>query len=113
MVIPISLHCGHQTRSVMRRIIERVVTVVTTTTWKISWETDTPRPDPSTRSGHRHPADSVSNELPSPDAITQTTASVIEIKEVDPSPIESVTNPKADEPSNKSYPSKIERKSKS
>ena len=24
----------------MRRIIERVVTVVTTTTWKISWEND-------------------------------------------------------------------------
>ena len=24
----------------MRRIIERVVTVVTTTTWKISWEAD-------------------------------------------------------------------------
>lgn len=24
----------------MRRIIERVVTVVTTTTWKISWERD-------------------------------------------------------------------------
>jgi hypothetical protein len=28
----------------MRRIIERVVTVVTTTTWKISWEAD---PHPS------------------------------------------------------------------
>ena len=26
----------------MRRIIERVVTVVTTTTWKISWETEPP-----------------------------------------------------------------------
>ena len=26
----------------MRRIIERVVTVVTTTTWKISWEPDLP-----------------------------------------------------------------------
>lgn len=29
----------------MRRIIERVVTVVTTTTWKISWEADPPQPD--------------------------------------------------------------------
>ena len=28
----------------MRRIIERIVTVVTTTTWKISWEAD---PHPS------------------------------------------------------------------
>jgi hypothetical protein len=28
----------------MRRIIERVVTVVTTTTWKISWEADAPQP---------------------------------------------------------------------
>ena len=89
----------------MRRIIERVVTVVTTTTWKISWETDTPQPD--------HPADSVSSDLPSPDAITQTTAPVIEIKEVHPSPIESETAPKADEPPNESYPVKTERKSKS
>jgi len=29
----------------MRRIIEKVVTVVTTTTWKISWEPDTSPPD--------------------------------------------------------------------
>ena len=28
----------------MRRIIERIVTVVTTTTWKISWEADPPQP---------------------------------------------------------------------
>ena len=31
----------------MRRIIERVVTVVTTTTWKISWEADPPQPGPT------------------------------------------------------------------
>ena len=30
----------------MRRIIERVVTVVTTTTWTISWQDDQPFPDP-------------------------------------------------------------------
>ena len=30
----------------MRRIIERVVTIVTTTTWKISWEADPPQPGP-------------------------------------------------------------------
>ena len=31
----------------MRRIIERVVTIVTTTTWKISWEADPPQADPA------------------------------------------------------------------
>lgn len=30
----------------MRRIIERVVTVVTTTTWTISWQADTSPGDP-------------------------------------------------------------------
>lgn len=34
----------------MRRIIERVVTVVTTTTWKISWEADPPQPDTAEKS---------------------------------------------------------------
>jgi hypothetical protein len=32
----------------MRRIIERIVTVVTTTTWKISWEAEPPQDDPAT-----------------------------------------------------------------
>lgn len=40
----------------MRRIIERVVTVVTTTMWKISWEADSSQP--------YNPVDTVSNELP-------------------------------------------------
>jgi hypothetical protein len=31
----------------MRRIIERVVTVVTTTTWKISWEAEPSSPGPA------------------------------------------------------------------
>jgi hypothetical protein len=31
----------------MRRIIERVVTVVTTTTWKISWEAEPSPPSPA------------------------------------------------------------------
>ena len=61
----------------MRRIIERVVTIVTTTTWKISWEPDSPHPDPAT--------DSVSGELPipkiSPSASTHPTVS--ETKEAD------------------------------
>ena len=48
----------------MRRIIERVVTVVTTTTWKISWETDPPDSD--------HLVDPVSNDLTSPDISSET-----------------------------------------
>ena len=40
----------------MRRIIERVVTVVTTTTWTISWEND---PSPA-----QQEADPVALELP-------------------------------------------------
>ena len=88
----------------MRRIIERVVTVVTTTTWKISWETDTPQPD--------HTADSVSNELPSLDALTPWAITAIETKEVHPSSIESEPASKADEPPHPSYPPKKERKSK-
>ena len=43
----------------MRRIIERVVTVVTTTTWKISWE-----------------ADPVTGALSSPGAVPKTTESI-------------------------------------
>lgn len=30
----------------MRRVIERVVTVVTTTTWTISWQDDLSHPEP-------------------------------------------------------------------
>jgi hypothetical protein len=63
----------------MRRIIERVVTVVTTTTWKISWEAD---PSPS------HPiAGSVSEDLPHLEILPESTPpgpTVIETKEVDP-----------------------------
>ena len=40
----------------MRRIIERVVTVVTTTTWTISWENDPSSAQPE--------ADTVALELP-------------------------------------------------
>ncbi len=89
----------------MRRIIERVVTVMTTTTWKISWEPDTLQPDSSSASA--------SNDLTSPDAIPQTTRSANKAKEVHSKPIESETNPKTDEPSNETYPSETERKSKS
>ena len=62
----------------MRRIIERIVTVVTTTTWKISWETD-PRPS-------QPKVDPVSEELPSLEILSESTApghTTIETKEVD------------------------------
>jgi len=66
----------------MRRIIERIVTVVTTTTWKISWEADPPQPGTPLRTS---PAgESVS--LPSSDRETQQITSprptAAEIKEV-------------------------------
>ncbi len=62
----------------MRRIIERTVTVVTTTTWKISWELDTP-PSSSERDPV-HSAGSNTDALPA----AQTALLVNETKEVDP-----------------------------
>ena len=57
----------------MRRIIERVVTGVTTTTWKISWEADPPHAEP------------VSLALPGPEVLLQETRPIVsEIKEVHP-----------------------------
>jgi hypothetical protein len=69
----------------MRRIIERVITVVTTTTWKISWEAESPPPD----------SDSI--ELPNPHAsqgtpIEPTTGNA---KEVDGSKNSHETNRKS------------------
>jgi hypothetical protein len=48
----------------MRRIIEKVVTVVTTTTWKISWEADTPPAD--------HPIDTDLADPSIPEHLTPT-----------------------------------------
>lgn len=59
----------------MRRIIERVVTVVTTTTWTISWKDD-PLPADG-NSNPAAPADSTPAAAPS-------LPSVIEAKEVHP-----------------------------
>ena len=58
----------------MRRIIERIVTVVTTTTWKISWEADPPASMPA--------VDPVFEDLPLPEA-TPPDPTVFEPKEVD------------------------------
>ena len=63
----------------MRRTIQRIVTVETTTTWKISWEAD---PNPS------HPKnDPASDELAAREILSESTPpgpTVIETKEVDP-----------------------------
>jgi hypothetical protein len=85
----------------MRRIIERVVTVVTTTTWTITLQDDALHPDPQTGSD----ADSI----PKPEVL-----SVIEIKEADPPESKTETDPMADEPPQDPYPhySKIERNEK-
>jgi hypothetical protein len=90
----------------MRRIIERIVTVVTTTTWKISWETE---PHPS-----QPKADPVSEELPHLEMLPEPTPpdpTVIEAKEVEPRQTRNVLDPPAeglpDDPN--SYPYK-ERK---
>jgi hypothetical protein len=61
----------------MRRIIERIVTIVTTTTWKISWEAGPLQSSPA--------ANTVSLESPSPE-IMQSTAphpTTVAAKEVD------------------------------
>ena len=50
----------------MRRIIERVVTVVTTTTWKISWEDDPLHAQPM--------ADPIPDELSDPEVLSEITA---------------------------------------
>jgi hypothetical protein len=75
----------------MRRIIERVVTVVTTTTWKISWEAE---PDPS-----QTQTDPVSGELPPLESLPESTPTgptVIKTKEVDPPETQNVRNPPAE-----------------
>jgi len=94
----------------MRRIIERVVTVVTTTTWKISWEADSPQTEAA-----------LSKDLPSLDSLsetlydTQISSDEIETKEVQPPErVEQSTDQNVEEPLNESYPyqTKIERKTK-
>lgn len=70
----------------MRRIIERVVTVVTTTTWKISWEADSPEP--------------VSEELAQLEILPESTPpgpTVIQAKEVQPPKTQDVPHPPAEE----------------
>lgn len=87
----------------MRRIIERVVTVVTTTTWTISWKDDPLPTEPE--------ADTAPSADASPEAVQSTplTPPVIEIEEADRTE-ETATDSPADVPPIKSHSSKIERK---
>ena len=61
----------------MRRIIERKVTVVTTTTWTISWQDDPPHS--SSEVDPVHPMVANTEDFPA----AQNASSVIEAKEVD------------------------------
>jgi hypothetical protein len=69
----------------MRRIIERVVTVVTTTTWTITWQDDALHSD--------HQTGSDADNIPKPEVL-----SVVEIKEADPHESKIETNSTADVP---------------
>ncbi|HKY55175.1 MAG TPA: hypothetical protein VJM08_12750 [Anaerolineales bacterium] len=84
----------------MRRIIERVVTVVTTTTWTITWQDDTPRPDlQAGPASEEFPKSDVSHQRTND---IQKTFSVIRTKEADVSETEKSIDQMADEPPDKS-----------
>ena len=80
----------------MRRIIERTITVVTTTTWTISWQDDALHLDPR--------PDTVSDNVPQSDVSHETAkhiqkfSPVIQTKEADVSETEKVISHTADEP---------------
>ena len=83
----------------MRRIIERVVTVVTTTTWTISWQDDSIRPNPQ-------PFDSAQDKPDVPDETAkhiQKFSSVVTTKEADESKTEKAIDQTADVPPDHSY----------
>jgi hypothetical protein len=77
----------------MRRIIERTVTVVTTTTWTISWQEDA-----------LHPSGNPQSDVSQGTAKhIQKFSPVIETKEADVSEAEKVINHTADEPPDDPY----------
>jgi hypothetical protein len=89
----------------MRRIIERKVTVVTTTTWTISWQADPLHPSPE--ADPVHPAMSDTGSLPA----AQITSPVTEIKEADIAIEEQPVDPHHDPAKDiHPYPSESERK---
>jgi hypothetical protein len=85
----------------MRRIIERTVTVVTTTTWTISWQDDALHHNPQ--------SDPVDNDFPEADVLNKTTqhtqkfSPVIETKEADPAETKTETDLTSDEPPDDPY----------
>ena len=85
----------------MSRIIERTVTVVTTTTWTISWQDGALHPNPQ--------PDPVDNDFPEADVLNKTTqptqkfSPVIETKEVDLAETEKAIDQTADEPPDDPY----------
>lgn len=82
----------------MRRIIQRVVTVVTTTTWQISWETDPPHPSSSLMTTPAE--DTASHEFPGSEVISDVQrrdALKAEQKEAEPSETGTAKNVPADD----------------
>ena len=86
----------------MRRIIERTVTIVTTTIWRISWQEDALHLDPE--------ADPDADDSPERVVLQEKTVQHIqqfplltETKEVDASETEKVINQTADEPPDDPY----------
>jgi hypothetical protein len=76
----------------MRRIIERVVTVVTTTTWTIRWKEDPLPPSPE---ADPEPSAEI---LPEAAQTTQSTSPTIRTKEADDILKENTPDPTTDEP---------------
>jgi hypothetical protein len=89
----------------MRRIIERTVTTVTTTTWKIFWEADAGEADPSTPFRAGPVADPLSSDFSEAEMLSeieqrvQLGPTIIEEKEVDPPGTEKTSHQSADKPS--------------
>ena len=88
----------------MRRIIERVVTVVTTTTWTISWQDDPLRPSSGTDPAQ--PTELHTDALPA----TPDPSGMTETKEADPASANPSKEPKPLSRDIHSYPSKPQRK---
>ena len=91
----------------MRRIIERTVTVVTTTTWTISWQ-DVPPPHSSSEVDPAPETASDTDILSAP--ITPEPSVVIETKEADSESAEKSAQSKLSSTVIHSHPSKPERK---
>jgi hypothetical protein len=92
----------------MRRIIERTVTVVTTTTWTIYWKDD---PPPASLDHEADPTPSVEN-LPDNAEASQTTPLVMETKEVDDSSTRKVAYQMADQPPDRSHSHRLKKGNK-